>query len=116
MTTSESFFAHLEEAIKQTWPKPKMLIISFPHNPTTEVVEVDFFERVVGAAREHRFIVVHDLAYADLVFDGYRAPSFLEIPEAKEVGVEDGEIIASSKGLHIYDYCWDLAKARIGRR
>ncbi len=61
LTTSESFFAHLEEAIRQTWPKPKMLIISFPHNPTTEVVELDFFERVVKTAQEHGFLVVHDL-------------------------------------------------------
>jgi alanine-synthesizing transaminase len=88
LTTSEAFFGHLEEAVKQTWPKPKMLIISFPHNPTTEVVEVDFFERVVKAAREHEFIVVHDLAYADLTFDGYQAPSFLQVPGAKDVGVE----------------------------
>ncbi|MGH7930158.1 MAG: aminotransferase class I/II-fold pyridoxal phosphate-dependent enzyme, partial [Candidatus Binatia bacterium] len=88
LTTSEAFFGHLEEAIKQTWPKPKMMIISFPHNPTTEVVELDFFERVVRAAREHDFIVVHDLAYADLTFDGYQAPSFLQVPGAKDVGVE----------------------------
>src|SRR4026209_401350 len=88
LTTSETFFGHLEEAIRQTWPKPKMLIISFPHNPTTEVVELDFFERVVKAAKEHDFIVVHDLAYADLTFDGYQAPSFLQATGAKDVGVE----------------------------
>ena len=88
LTTSEAFFSHLEEAIRQTWPKPKMLIISFPHNPTTEVVEVDFFERVVKTAKEHDFIVVHDLAYADLTFDGYEAPSLLQAPGAKDVGVE----------------------------
>ena len=88
LTTSEAFFGHLEEAIRQSWPKPKMLIISFPHNPTTEVVERDFFERVVQTAREHNFIVVHDLAYADLTFDGYEAPSFLEAAGAKDVGVE----------------------------
>ncbi len=88
LTTSEAFFGHLEEAIRQTWPKPKMLIISFPHNPTTEVVEVDFFERVVQSAKEHDFIVVHDLAYADLTFDGYQAPSLLQVAGAKEVGVE----------------------------
>lgn len=88
LTTSEAFFGHLEEAIRQTWPKPKMLIISFPHNPTTEVVEVDFFERVVKSAKEHDFIVVHDLAYADLTFDGYQAPSLLQVAGAKEVGVE----------------------------
>ena len=88
LTTSEAFFGHLEEAIRQTWPKPKMLIISFPHNPTTQVVERDFFERVVKTAQEHGFLVVHDLAYADLTFDGYEAPSFLQVPGAKEVGVE----------------------------
>src|SRR6266699_2547552 len=88
LTTSEAFFRYLEEAIRQTWPKPKMLILSFPHNPTTEVVELDFFDRVVKAAKEHGFIVVHDLAYADITFDGYQAPSFLQIPGAKDVGVE----------------------------
>lgn len=88
LTTSEEFFAHLDEAIRQTWPKPKMLIISFPHNPTTQVVELDFFEKVVKAAKEHGFIVVHDLAYADLTFDGYKAPSFLQAAGAKDVGVE----------------------------
>jgi alanine-synthesizing transaminase len=88
LTTSEAFFSHLEEAIRQTWPKPKMLILSFPHNPTTEVVEVEFFERVVKTAKEHGFIVVHDLAYADITFDGYQAPSFLQVPGAKDVGVE----------------------------
>lgn len=88
LTTSEEFFGHLEEAIRQSWPKPKMLIISFPHNPTTQVVELDFFERVVQTAKEHNFIVVHDLAYADLTFDGYEAPSFLQARSAKDVGVE----------------------------
>jgi len=88
LVSSEDFFHHLEVAVKQTWPKPKMLIISFPHNPTTEVVELDFFERVVKAAQEHGFFVVHDLAYADLTFDGYHAPSFLQVPGAKDVGVE----------------------------
>ena len=88
LTTSEEFFAHLDEAIRQTWPKPKMLIISFPHNPTTQVVELDFFEKIVKAAKEHEFLVVHDLAYADLTFDGYKAPSFLQAAGAKDVGVE----------------------------
>jgi len=88
LTTSEEFFDRLDEAIRQTWPKPKMLIISFPHNPTTQVVELDFFEKVVKAAKEHEFLVVHDLAYADLTFDGYQAPSFLQAAGAKDVGVE----------------------------
>ena len=84
----DEFFERLNIAVKTTWPQPKMLIISFPNNPTTEVVEKDFFEKVVDFAREHKLMVVHDLAYADLVFDGYRAPSFLQIKGAKEVGVE----------------------------
>ena len=88
LTTSEEFFGNLDEAIRQTWPKPKMLIISFPHNPTTQVVELDFFEKIVKAAKEHEFLVVHDLAYADLTFDGYQAPSFLQAAGAKDVGVE----------------------------
>lgn len=85
---SEAFLGRLEEATKQSWPKPKLLIISFPHNPTTEVVELDFFERIVRFAREQEIIVLHDLAYADLTFDGYRAPSFLQVPGAKDLGVE----------------------------
>ncbi len=84
----EEFFERLNIAVKTTWPLPKMLIISFPNNPTTEVVEKDFFERTVAFAKEHDMMVVHDLAYADLAFDGYRAPSFLEVPGAKDVGVE----------------------------
>jgi len=82
------FFDCLLESFHQSWPLPKLLILSFPHNPTTAVVERDFFEKVVALAQEHNLIVVHDFAYADLVFDGYRAPSFLQIPGAKEVGVE----------------------------
>ncbi|OPY01201.1 MAG: Glutamate-pyruvate aminotransferase AlaC [Syntrophorhabdus sp. PtaB.Bin047] len=84
----EEFFERLNIAVKTTWPLPRMLIISFPNNPTTEVVEKDFFEKVVAFAKEHDMMVVHDLAYADLAFDGYRAPSFLEVPGAKDVGVE----------------------------
>jgi len=82
------FLRALEEAIELTWPRPKLLLLSFPHNPTTSVVELDFFRRVVELAREYRMIVVHDFAYADIVFDGYRAPSILEVPGAKEVCVE----------------------------
>jgi len=84
----EEFFERLNIAVKTTWPLPRMLIISFPHNPTTEVVERDFFEKVVAFAKEHDMMVVHDLAYADLTFDGYRAPSFLEVKGARDVGVE----------------------------
>jgi len=82
------FFQDLITAVKQTWPQPKMLILSFPHNPTTKVVDLDFFSKVVDFARDNKIMVVHDLAYADLVFDGYQAPSFLQVKGAKEVGVE----------------------------
>jgi len=82
------FFEDLLTATKQTWPAPKMLIISFPHNPTTAVVDRSFFEKIVEFCREHHMIVIHDFAYADLVFDGYTPPSFLQIPGAKEIGVE----------------------------
>jgi alanine-synthesizing transaminase len=84
----QDFFENLMAATRQTWPRPKMLIISFPHNPTTEVIEMDFFEKIVDYAKEHGIMVIHDLAYADLVFDGYKPPSFLQVPGAKEVGVE----------------------------
>jgi len=82
------FFARLDEAVRLAWPKPKGLLLNFPHNPTTRVVDSDFFERVVDFAREHRLWVIHDFTYADLVFDGYRPPSFLATPGAKDVGVE----------------------------
>jgi alanine-synthesizing transaminase len=84
----EEFFDRLNIALKTTWPQPKMLIVSFPNNPTTEVVDKDFFEKVVEFARTHKLMVVHDLAYADLVFEGYTAPSFLQAEGAKDVGVE----------------------------
>jgi len=82
------FFQDLITAVKQTWPQPKMLILSFPHNPTTRIVDIDFFQKVVDFAKENNLIVIHDLAYADMVFDGYQAPSFLQASGAKEVGVE----------------------------
>ena len=82
------FFEDMLSAFRQVWPAPKMLIISFPNNPTTATVDLEFFEKVVDFAREHKVIVIHDLAYADLVFDGYKAPSFLQVKGAKDVGVE----------------------------
>lgn len=83
------FFEEMEKTFKKTWPRPKMLIINFPHNPTTLVVDgLDFFKKVVDFAKENNIIVLHDFAYADLIFDGYKAPSFLEIPGAKDIGVE----------------------------
>ncbi len=83
------FFEEMEKTFKKTWPRPKMLIINFPHNPTTQVVEgLDFFKKVVDFAKENNIIVIHDFAYADLVFDDYKAPSFLQVTGAKDVGVE----------------------------
>lgn len=84
----QDFFENLINATKQTWPRPKIVIISHPHNPTTEVVDLDFFQKVVDYAREHNVLLIHDFAYADLVFDGYKAPSMLQVKGAKEVGVE----------------------------
>ena len=88
LTEDIDFFSELEKAIKDTWPKPKMLILNFPGNPTTQCVELEFFEKVVAIAKEHEIWVIHDLAYADIVFDGYRPPSIMEVPGAKDVAVE----------------------------
>ena len=82
------FFSELEKAIVDSWPKPKMLIINFPGNPTTQCVDLAFFANIVKIAREHSIWVIHDIAYAEIVFDGYRAPSILAVPGAKEVAVE----------------------------
>jgi alanine-synthesizing transaminase len=88
MTRDVDFFSELERAIRESTPKPKMMILGFPSNPTAQCVDLDFFERVVRLARQHRIYVVHDLAYADIVFDGYRAPSIMEVPGARDVAVE----------------------------
>ena len=82
------FFVELERAIRESIPKPKMMILGFPSNPTAQCVELDFFERVVALAKEHDIIVVHDLAYADIVYDGWKAPSIMQVPGAKDVAVE----------------------------
>ena len=82
------FFNQLEEAIANTFPKPRMLVLNFPSNPTTECVDIDFFEEVVEIAKKNEIWVIHDLAYADLCFDDYKAPSFLEVKGAKDIGVE----------------------------
>lgn len=82
------FFAELEKAIKDSWPRPKLLVLNFPGNPTTQCVDVEFFEKVTAIAREHGIWVVHDLAYADLCYDGYMAPSILQVSGAKDVAVE----------------------------
>ncbi|MBI5041972.1 MAG: alanine transaminase, partial [Gammaproteobacteria bacterium] len=81
-------FVELEKAIRDSWPKPKMLVLNFPGNPTAQCVDLEFFERVVAIAREHHIWVIHDLAYADLVFDGYVAPSILQVPGATDIAVE----------------------------
>jgi len=82
------FYGALVAAYRESWPPPKLLILSFPHNPTTATVDLAFFEKVVAFAQEHHLHVIHDFAYADLTFDDYRAPSFLQVPGAKAVGVE----------------------------
>lgn len=82
------FFAELEVAIKNSWPKPKMLVLNFPSNPTAQCVDLAFFEKVIAIAQEHNIWVIHDLAYADIVFDGYVAPSILQVPGAKDIAVE----------------------------
>ena len=85
---AEDFFENLTRVYRQTQPRPRVIIMSFPHNPTTSVVDLEFFKKLVAFAIEHEVWVIHDLAYADLVFDGYRAPSLLQVPEAKKIGVE----------------------------
>jgi alanine-synthesizing transaminase len=98
LISGEDFFERLQEATRLAWPKAKLLILSFPHNPTTLCVDRDFFVKLVDFAKEHRLMVVHDFAYADFAFDGYRPPSFLEIPGAKDVGVE---IFSTSKSYNM---------------
>jgi alanine-synthesizing transaminase len=88
MGPDHDFFENLIDATRQTWPRPRVLVISFPHNPTTEIVDIEFFEKIVDYAREHDIMIVHDFAYADLSFDGYKPPSFLQVKGAKDVGVE----------------------------
>jgi alanine-synthesizing transaminase len=88
LTPEVDFFEELQKAIKETTPTPKMLILNFPGNPTTQCVELSFFEKVVAICKEHGIWIVHDLAYADIVFDGYTAPSILQVPGAKDIAVE----------------------------
>jgi alanine-synthesizing transaminase len=88
MTPGIDFFDELERAIRESFPKPKMMILGFPSNPTAQCVDLDFFERVVALARQHDILVVHDLAYADITFDGYKAPSIMQVPGARDVAVE----------------------------
>jgi alanine-synthesizing transaminase len=88
MVANADLFASMVKAFHETWPRPKYLVLSFPHNPTCATVDLDFFTRVVEFAKANDVIVIHDFAYADLVYDGYRAPSFMQVPGAKDVGVE----------------------------
>ncbi|WP_432784893.1 Glutamate-pyruvate aminotransferase AlaC [Oligella sp. MSHR50489EDL] len=88
MIPGGDFFAEIQKAVSECIPKPKMLIIGFPSNPTAQCVDLEFFERIVALAKEHNMIVVHDLAYADMNFDGYVAPSIMQVPGAKDVAVE----------------------------
>ena len=104
LSLGADFFSNLSAAYENTSPPPRVIIASFPHNPTTAVVDLEFFERLVEFARERGVIIVHDLAYADLVFDAERAPSLLQVPGAKEVGVE---IFSMSKSYSMAG--WRLA-------
>lgn len=86
--SEEDYFEVVNRMFRNSWPRPRVIIVSFPHNPTTKIVDLDFFERLVAFARDHEVILVHDFAYADIAFDGYRPPSLLEVEGAKEVSVE----------------------------
>ena len=88
MIPGGDFFDELQKAIVDSWPKPKMLILNFPGNPTSQCVELDFFEKIIAVAKEHNIWVVQDIAYADIVFDGYKAPSILQVKGAKDIAVE----------------------------
>ncbi|HEX4245641.1 MAG TPA: aminotransferase class I/II-fold pyridoxal phosphate-dependent enzyme, partial [Acidimicrobiales bacterium] len=85
---SQNFFDNLMEAWESAWPKPRVIVLSFPHNPTTECVDLAWMTRLVEFAREHEIVLVHDFAYADIAFDGYAPPSILQVPGAKDVAVE----------------------------
>ncbi len=118
MPTPAEFLNRLEDLFRRSSRKPKMILVSFPHNPTTATVDLAFFERLVELAREHGAMIVHDFAYADLCFDGYRAPSILQVPGAKDVAVE---IFSMSKSYNMagwrVGFCSGNAKmiAALGR-
>lgn len=88
MAPGIDFFAELERGIRESIPKPKMMILGFPSNPTAQCVELDFFERVIALAKQYDVLVVHDLAYADITYDGWKAPSIMQVPGAKDIAVE----------------------------
>jgi len=87
-SSGEEFYDELTALVRRTWPRPKLLVMNFPHNPTTATVDLRFMKRVADFARENEIMMAHDLAYADLCFDGYRAPSFMQVEGAKDIGVE----------------------------
>ena len=88
MTDDTDFFEELEKSIRDSWPKPKLIILNFPANPTTHCVELEFFERVVAIAKEHNIWVINDIAYAEITFDGYQPPSILQVKGAKDIAAE----------------------------
>ena len=88
LTEDTDFIENLEQAVKRTWPKPKVLVLSFPANPTTQVVDLPFFERIIAFAKEHDLMVLHDFAYAEIAYDDYKPPSILEVPGASDVAIE----------------------------
>jgi len=87
-STSEAFFDKLMDSWEHAWPKPRVILLSFPHNPTTSCVDLAWMQRIVDFAREHDIVLVHDFAYADIAFDGYQPPSILQVEGAKDVAVE----------------------------
>ena len=88
LSDNDDFFDGLQQAIQNSWPRPKLLLLNFPCNPTTQCVSLDFFERAVAIAREYDMWIINDIAYAEIVFDGYQAPSLLQVPGATDIGVE----------------------------
>ncbi len=88
LTEGSDFFSEIEKAIEDSWPKPKMLIVNFPGNPTTQCVDLAFLERLVAIAKQHKMWLVHDIAYGEITFDGYEAPSILQVEGAKDIAVE----------------------------
>jgi alanine-synthesizing transaminase len=97
-SSGEEFYEELTARVRRTWPRPKLLVMNFPHNPTTATVDLRFMKRVADFARENEIMIAHDLAYADLCFDGYRAPSFMQVEGAKDIGVE---FFTLSKGYNM---------------
>ncbi len=88
LTEDSDFLENIQNALKGTWPRPKLIVLSFPHNPTTVTVDIEFFKKIVEIAKENKITVIHDFAYADLVFGDYKAPSILEVPGAKDCCIE----------------------------